>query len=239
MQKTLIMPAFAAAVLLAAACGTDSPTAVGSTAHVRFFNATTGMAASGGFTTNGEFAPGSSLGFGQSTQTCAAVSAGATSFGFGAASAGGTGLSGVAIATLNNQSIPAGGNFTVVTAGSATSAKLFLLDNTFAGSLGGNQAAVRFVNLAPETGTTANTFTVLKGTLGVDGALIASDIAVGAPTPFTTVTSGSNAFTILQGHTTMISGSDGTVTLQAGTVNTLAIVPTSGGFQLINIPRCS
>ncbi len=44
-----------------------------------------------------------------------------------------------------------------------------------------------------------------------------------------------------QGHTTDISGSAATLILQAGTVNTVAIVPdaTLGGFRLINLPRCS
>ena len=241
MNKFVILPVLVG-VLSAAACGGDSdPTPPSQTARVRFFNATTGMTGSGGFTTNGQFATGSALAFGQSTSTCLTVNAGSTSFGFGAANTGGTGLSGVAIATLNNKSISAGGNFTVATAGSTTSATLFLLDNTFSGTLASNQAAVRFVNLAPETATTVNAFNVIKGTLGVDGALIAAEIAVGAPTAFSTVTSGSNAFTILQGHTTVISPSEGTINLQAGTANTIAIVPNpaSGGFQLINIPRCS
>jgi len=240
-KRVLVIPALAV-VLFAVACGGDGgPTEVGSTAKVRFFNATTGMTGSGGFTTNGQFAAGSALPLGQSTQTCATIDAGSTSFGFGAANTGGTGLSGVAIATLNNQSIAAGGNFTVATAGSATSATLFLLDNTFSGSLGGNQAAVRFVNLAPETGTSVSTLNVFKGTLGVDGTPLALDIAVGSPTAFSTVTSASSVFSILQGHTTVIAGPEGTLNLQAGTVNTIAIVPTttSGGFRLINIPRCS
>jgi hypothetical protein len=241
MKSVVILP-FLATALFAAACGGDGDaTAVDTTARVRFFNATTGMAGSGGFTTNGQFATGSALAFGQFNSTCAAVDPGPTSFGFGAANSGGTSLSGVAMATLNNQSIPAGGNFTVATAGSATSATLFLLDNTFSGSPGSNQVAVRFVNLAPETGTSVNTLNVMKGTLGVDGTLLATNIAVGAPTAFSTVTSGAAVFTILQGHTTVISGGEGTLNLQAGTVNTIAIVPTTtpGGFRLVNIPRCA
>ena len=235
------MPAIAA-LLFAAACGGDGgPTAVGTTASVRFFNATTGMPGSGAFTANGQFAPGSALAFGQSTPTCASLDAGTTSFGFGVANPGGTGLDGVAITTLNNQSLAAGGNFTVVTAGSTTSATLFLLYNTFSASLGSNQAAVRFVNLAPGTGTSASTFNVLTGTLGSGPTTIfALDIAVGSPTPFATVTSGSNSFTALIGHQLdTVTGI--TLDLQAGTVNTIAIVPnaTSTGFQLINIPSCS
>ncbi len=79
MKSVVVMPLLAAA-LFAAACGGDGdPTAVDTTARVRFFNATTGMAGSGGFTTNGQFATGSALAFGQSTQACATVNAGSTS----------------------------------------------------------------------------------------------------------------------------------------------------------------
>jgi hypothetical protein len=141
-----------AAVLFAAACGGDDdsttgPTPVGPTANVRFFNATTGMTGSAGFTTNGQFATGSALAFGQATPTCANVTAGSTSFEFGAANSGGTGLSGNALATMSGQSITADGNYTVVATGAATSPKLFLLDNSSSVTPGANQAAVRFVNL--------------------------------------------------------------------------------------------
>ena len=236
MQRMLIVPVLAAMLFAAACGGDDGPTSASTTANVRFFNATTGMTGGGGFTTNGEFATGSALALGQSTQTCSSVNAGATSFGFGAPNTSRTGLSGNALATLANQSITAGGNFTVVSTGSATNPTLFLLDNTFTGTLGTNQAAVRFVNLAPGT---ANTFNTFIGTLGNGGTLAATNIAVGAPTAFSTVTSGSNTFTILNGHDIVVSGSAATLNLRGGTVNTLAIVPnTSGGFQLINLPRC-
>jgi hypothetical protein len=228
-----------AAVLFAAACGEDGgPTELGPTASVRFFNATTGMAGSGGFTTNGQFTAGSALASGQSTQTCSQVSAGSTSFGFGAVNTGGTGLSGSALATLNNQSVTDGGNLTVVATGSAASPTLFVLDNRFSGTLASNQTAVRFVNLA--TGA-ANPFNVLTGTLGSGPtALFAGGIPVGEPTAFKAVTSGSNAFTVLHGHETAVAGSAATLNFQAGTVNTVAIVRNaSGGFQLVNLPRCS
>lgn len=237
MRTALVTPALAA-LLFAAACGEDDgPTSASTTASVRFFNATTGMTGGGGFTTNGQFATGSALTFGQLTQSCATVGAGSTSFGFGAANTGGTGLSGNALATLNSQSIAVGGNVTVVATGSAASPTLFLLDNTFAGSLANNQAAVRFVNLAPGA---ANTFNVITGVLGNGGTLTASNIALGTPTTFNAVTSGSREFTILNGHDVAISGSAATLNLQAGSVNTVAIVPdvASGGFRLINIPRC-
>lgn len=240
MQPIRIGPVLAA-VLLAAACGDGGdPTGVGPTARVRFFNATTGLTGSGGFTTNGRFAAGSALAFGQSTPTCATVDAGATSIAFGAPNPSGTGLSGNALATLSNQSLAAGGNYTVVATGSAPSPTLFLLDNTASASLGANQAAVRFVNLAPGTATTVNHLNVLAGTIGSGPTtVVGTDIAHGTPTPFATVTSGANAYTILNGHDIALSGSAATLTLQGGTVNTIAIVPNpSGGFQLVNLARC-
>jgi hypothetical protein len=240
MKRVLVMPVLAAA-LLATACGGDGgPTTVDTRPSVRFVNATTGMTGNGGFTTNGQFAAGSALAFGQTT--CSKVNEGSTSFGFGAANAGGTGLSGNALATLNNQSIAAGGNYTVAATGSATSPTLFLLDNNVAGPLGTNQAAVRFVNLAPGTQANPNNFAVFIGTFGAGGTLAGNNIELGVPTTFTTVASGSNAFSVLKNHEVppAISGTPGTLNFQGGSVNTLAIIPSaSGGFQLINLSRCS
>lgn len=239
MTKVLIVPVLATA-LLAAACGEDGgPTETGQTASVRFVNATTGMTGSGGFTTNGQFASGSALPFGQMTQTCATVDAGSTSIGFGAANAGGTGLSGAAISTLNNQSIKAGGNYTMVATGSAASPQLYLLDNNFSGSLGTNQAAVRFLNLAPGPAPLPNIFYVFTSWPPVqDGALFEASLLVGSPSAFRPVASGSTSFTTIIGHQ-METVNTNSVSLQAGTVNTIAIVPNpSGGHQLIVVPRC-
>ena len=132
MKNALIMPLLAA-VLFAAGCG--GATDVSTTANMRYFNATTGMTGSGAFTTNGQFVTGSALAFGQSTQTCAPVDPGATSFAFGTTNASGTALTGNALATLNNQTVAAGGNYTMVATGSAASPQLYLLDNSFSGSL--------------------------------------------------------------------------------------------------------
>ena len=237
MKTVLIMPVLGA-LLLAAACGDDGPTDVSTTARVRYFNATMGMTGSGAFTTNGQFVAGSALAFGQSTPTCAPADPGATSFGFGTANAGGTALTGNALVTLNNQTVAANGNYTFVATGSAASPQLYLLDNSFAGSMSSNQAAVRFLNLAPGPNTIPNIFGVFAGGLPPAGTIIQLNMLVGAPTEFKTVTSGPNAFTYLIGHQ-LETLTDVTVNLQAGTVNTLAIVPkTSGGYELINIPRC-
>lgn len=239
MRKVLITPAVAA-VLFAAACGEDGgPTETSQTASVRFVNATTGMTGSGGFTANGQFAPGSALAFGQATQACAQVDPSTTSFGFGAANTGGTGLSGAAISTLNNQSLKAGGNYTMVATGSAASPQLYLLDNSFSGSLGASQAAVRFLNLAPGPATLPNIFFVFTSWPPVQaGALFEASLLVGAPSAFRAVASGPTSFTTIIGHQ-METVNTNAVTLQAGTVNTLAIVPNpSGGHRLMNIPRC-
>jgi hypothetical protein len=239
MKKIVILPVLAA-VMFAGACGEDGPTIVTPAANVRFLNATTGMTGSGGFTANGQFANGSALTSGQSNQTCSKVNVGATSFAFGAANAGGTGLSGNALTTLSNQSLTDGGDYIVAATGSATSPTLFLLDNKFPGTLASNQAAVRFVNLAPGTGTTRNTFVVWMPELAPGVGPTALNMAAGAPTEYKTVTPGANTYTVMQdpGHNIVIPS--GTVTLQAGSVNTLGIVPgtAAGTFQVIHMPGC-
>jgi|SRR6185503_579634 len=237
MNKVPLMPVLAAA-LFAAAC--KDATTVDPRAQVRFFNATTGMTGNGGFTTNGQFAGGSALASGQWAQTCARIDAGATTFGFGAANAAGTGVSGTPLATLSDQGITDGRDLMVVATGSAASPQLFLFDNNFSGQLGANQVAVRFVNLAPGTDA-GNTYVAFKGAVGLTPP-IALNIAVGAPTPFLTMESGSNEFSILKlpGHLVVIEGTAGTLNLQARTFNTLAILPNSSdGFELVNLPRCS
>jgi hypothetical protein len=236
MKKVFMVPALAAA-LFAAACGGDSPTEVDTRPRVRFFNATTGMTGSGGFTTNGQFAAGSALGFGQAAQTCARIDAGPTLFAFGAANSGGAGLSGNALATLSNQSLAAGGNYTVVAAGSVTSPTLFMLDNSFPGTLATNQAAVRFVNLAPGTEAAPKNYAAFIGTFNAGGTLHANNPAFAAPTTFTTVASGANSFSVLRNHE--LPATDLTLNLQGGTTSTIAIAPSAGAFQLINLPSCA
>lgn len=226
------------AVILGTACTDGGSTGPGTTASLRFFNATTGMTGNGGFTMNGKFATGSAVAFGQLTQTCSTVEAGSPSFGFGAANIAGTALSGSEAATLNNQSITAGGSFTLVSTGPASIPTLFLLDDNFSGSLATNLAAVRFVSLDPAA---QNGFTVFTGVLGAGGTLTATDLVAGSPTKFATVPSGSTEFTILNGHEVVITGSAATVDLKGGTVNTIGIIPNapSAGFRLVNVPRCA
>jgi hypothetical protein len=237
MKKGVITPVLTA-MLFAAACGgggeSTAPEPVDPRPSVRFFNAMRAMAGPGGFTTNGQFVSGSAVGANQSA--CVKLDAGSRSFGFGTANTGGTGLSGGAIATLNNQTIAASGNYTVAAVGSGMHALLFLIDDSFSGSLGGNQAAVRFVNFAPAVGS----HTVMSGSGSGSMTTVASNLGLGASSPFTTVASGSNAYTVVNGGNTVVSGSAGTLNLQAGTVNTIAIVPgaAAGTFQLMTIPRC-
>jgi hypothetical protein len=238
MKRVVIMPVLVGA-LLAAACGGDGgPTEVDTRASVRFVNATTGASGSGGFTTNGQFATGSALPPGQAAQTCSKVDPGTTIFGFGAANSGGTGLSGNPIVTSNNETIVAGGRYTVLATGSATSPSLFVFSNTLSSELGTNQAAVRFANFAPNTSTTVYNYVFYRGAVGATTPL-ALNMPFGAISTFSIVPSGANTFSVLQvpGHTSVIESS--AATLQVGSVNTLALVPNaSGGLQLINLPRC-
>ena len=237
MKKALILPALAA-VMSAACGGGDGPTDTTPTARVRFVNATSGMAGSGGFTTNGQFASGSALASGQVMETCATIDPGTTSFAFGTANAAGTGLSGSALVTSNAETLVAGGSYTVVSGGSATSPALLLLSNGFSGVLGANQAAVRFISLAAATGATVPNYVFYRGEIGAAPPL-ALNLPFGVASGYTVVPSGSNTFSAMQtpGNVFLVPGS--TATLQAGSVNTIALLRnTSGGFQLINIPGC-
>ena len=237
MKNFLVMPVLAA-VLFVAACGDGDPTEPDTTAKVRFFNAVWNAPDGIGFTANSQFAAGSALGYGQSTQSCSSLDPGDTSFGIGLPNAAGTALNSNTLATLNNQTITDGGNYTVLAGGNVIHPSVILLDNRFSGTLGANQAAVRFVNLAAAS---QFPFTVLKGTVGSGPTtVVQTDITFRSATPFSTVTSGSNAYSIMSNHEAAISGNDATLDLQGGTVNTVVIVRTlSGNFQLINVPSCS
>jgi hypothetical protein len=219
MKKTLIV------LLVAAACG-GGPTAVDTTAKVRFVNATTGLSGNGTFTSNGQLVAGSSVAFGQFSQTCSTIDAGSMSFGFGAA-------------MLSNQTVEGGGNYILVATGSAASPQLYLLDNNFSGQLSSNQAAARFLNLAPGPNTLPYIFYAFSSWPPTEtSALFAGGLLVGAPSAFKATASGNATFYTIIGHD-METLDTHPVNLSAGSVNTLAIVPTaSGRYQLINIPRC-
>lgn len=238
MKKVLVVPVFAA-VLFVAACGDDGdPTEVDNRASVRFVNATTGSA-SGGFTTNGQFAAGSALAPGQAMQTCSKVDPGTIVFGFGAANSGGTGLSGTALVTSNSEPIVAGGKYTVLATGSASNPSLFVFGNTLSSELSATQAAVRFANFAPNPGTTVYNYVFYRGGIG-SASPLALNMPFGAISTFSIVPSGASTFSVLQipGHTTIAENVP--ATLASGSVNTMALVPTpAGGLQLMHLPRCS
>ncbi|AHG93300.1 protein of unknown function DUF4397 (plasmid) [Gemmatirosa kalamazoonensis] len=240
MKTASVMPVVAT-VLCAAACG-DSPTAVATPAKVRFFNAVWPTQDKIGFTTNTQFAAGSALAYLQSTPTCSTLDAGTTTFGIGLANASGTALNSNTFVTLNDQTITDGGDYIVLAGGNINHPSVVLLDNSFSGTLGANQAAVRFVNLA---GGSEGPVDVSKGTAGSGPTtVVRANMGFRDATPFSTVTSGPNPYTITYTDTNqpLVSGSDATLNLQAGTVNTIVISrlnPPTGNFQLINVPRCN
>jgi hypothetical protein len=242
MKRVHIMPVLAAVVFAAGCGGNDGPTAATGPAKVRFFNAVWNTQDNIGFTANDQFATGSSLGYLQSTPTCSQLNAGKTSFGIGLANTSGTGLNSNTFVTLDNQTITDGGDYTVLAGGNVIHPSVVLLDNRFSGTLGANQAAVRFVNLA---GGSEGPLDVLKGTVGSGSTtVVRTNMGFRDATPFSTVTSGSNAYTIMYNGNTqpLISGNDATLNLQAGTVNTIVISrlsPPSGNFKMINVPGCS
>src|SRR5207253_4949028 len=118
------------------------------TAKVRFFNGTWNAPDGIGFTANAQFVAGSKLPYLQSTQGCSELNPGNTSFAIGLANSTGTALSSEALALLTNQNIVAGANYTVLAGGNVIHPSVVMFDNSFSGTLGANQAAVRFVNLA-------------------------------------------------------------------------------------------
>ena len=239
MNKVVIIPAVAALLFVAACGGDDGPTATDTKVSVRFVNMTTGLSGSGGFTANGQFIAGSALASGQVAQACSKLDGGQTSLGFGASNTAGTALNGNELVTLVNETISAGGDYTVVAAGPSTSPTLLLLTNGFSGSLGSNQAAVRFMSLAPTTGTTVYNYVFYSGAIGVTSPL-ALNMPFGLPSSYSVLTSGANTFSALQtpGATTVVSSS--ALPLQGGSANTIALVRNaSGGFELIRLPRCS
>ena len=237
MKKVLMMPVLAAA-LFAGACSDDGDTTgpADARAQVRFFNVVWNANGPIGFTTNGQFASGSALAYGQSSQTCTRVNAGNASFGIGAANSAGTALTGDALASLINQPLVDGGNYTVLAAGNVGHPSVVLLNNSVSGTVGANQAAVRFVNLAAAA---EFPFTVLKGS-ATSGTNVQSDLTFRAATPFSTVTSGSNEYSIMSNNQAVISGSAATLNLQGGTINTIAIVrnPATQAFNLVSISAC-
>src|SRR5689334_7908819 len=128
--------------------GCSNSTEPDTTAKLRFFNAVWNAQDKIGFATNTQFTTGSALSYLESTQTCSRLDAGTASFGIGLANASGTALNSNNLATLDNQVLAAGGNYTVLAGGNLFHPSLVLLDNKFTGKLGINQAAVRFVYLA-------------------------------------------------------------------------------------------
>jgi len=240
MTRVVIMPVLAALLFAAACSGGDGPTELDSKVSVRFVNMTTGSLGSGGFTAKGQFVPGSALAPGQVAQTCSKLDGGKTSLGFGASNTAGTGLSGNELTTLVDETISAGGDYTLVAAGPATSPTLHLFSNGFSGSLGTNQAAVRFLSLAPPTGTTVYNYVFYVGDVGAGVSPVATNIPFGIASGYTVVTSSANKFSALQTPGATIVVQAGTVTLQAASPNTIALIRNaSGDFQLIHLPRCS
>src|SRR5437868_4511405 len=115
MKRVYIIPPIVAG-LLAVACGGDL-TGTSTSAKVRVFNAVWPTLDKVGFTANAEFIAGSALAYLQSSPTCAALSAGNATFGFGLANASGTALNSSILATLENQTIVSGGNYSVLAGG--------------------------------------------------------------------------------------------------------------------------
>jgi hypothetical protein len=208
------------------------------TASVRFVNWTTGTTGSGGFTANGQFVTGSAVAPGQASSTCTQLAPGKFFLSFGLANASGTALNGNPLAVLNEETISAGGDYTIVAAGPATSPLLLLLVNNFSGSLGTGSAAVRFMSLAPTTGGTVFNYVFYLGDIGATSPL-ALNMPFGIHSAYSIVPSGANKYSALRspGNVTVDPGS--TITLPPASASTIALIPdASGGLRLTRLPRC-
>lgn len=239
MRKGLILPILALG-LLAGACEEDEDgTGVGTTANVRFVNAVRGNTGNLAFTANGT-AAGSALAYGTASSQCTQLTSGSRTYAFGTAGTSG-GINGSAFNT-STQNLVAGGNYTLVAAGTTTAPQLIVLNNNaFTGTVASGQTAVRFVNLVPTvgTGTTASNFNVFTGT-ATTGTPTAGSLAYGGTSTFSTMTAGTPTFTFtnVTGGTQVFQG--GGLGLTSGTVNTVAILPNAAGtgYQLVNITGC-
>jgi hypothetical protein len=85
-----------------------------------------------------------------------------------------------------------GGSFTMVVTGSATSPQLYLLDNNFSGCAGHQPggSSIREPRPGPNPIRTSSMYSQAGSRIGT---LIASNVFVGTPTAYRTVTSGANA----------------------------------------------
>ena len=147
-------------------------------------------------------------------------------------------MTGNPLAALNDETISAGGDYTVVAAGPATSPSLLLLVNNFSGSLGAGSAAVRFMSLTPSAAGTVSNYVFYRGEIGANSPL-ALNMPFGIQSAYSIVASGAATYSAMRtpGNVTIDAGS--TITLQPASANTIALVPNaSGGSQLTRLPRC-
>jgi hypothetical protein len=239
MKKGMFLPVLALAVLTAACDDNDDMTGVDTTANVRFVNAISGVNSNLALTANGTIV-GSPLAFGAMGTTCSTVNSGNATLAFGAANTGGTGISGTALST-QTQNFTAGGNYTIVATGTATNPSFVVLNNnSFTGTVGTGQTAVRFLNLVPTlSGGAASTLNVFTGT--GTGTQQATNLNFGTTSNFVTLPSGSTtlSFRDAAGNTVFTNTGTG-LNLATGTINTVAILPNAAGtgYQLISLNAC-
>jgi len=213
LQRSRAIAALLPLLILAGACdnNNDNVTGVGSTATVRFINATgTNIDVSNG----GTIATGNgNLAFGTSS-TCMTVNTTGTGLGFNQAGTS-TAIPGF------TQNFTANGNYTVVAYPSSTGTQFLTINNTGSTPNAG-QAGLRIVNATSGSG---NLVALGNGTALGTG----TGVGFGTSGTFMNVNAGSQAITFNTGTGTATVANAGNVTFTAGQNYTIIVAPPATG----------
>lgn len=233
-MKRFLVPVLALAALTAA-CDDKESTGISTTttANVRFVNAVSGSG-NLALTANGSMV-GSPQGFGPNSTTCSMVntSTGTTAFAFGTANSGGTGIS----SNLNtfSQALTAGGNYTVIATGSASSPGYIFLNNTPTTSATAGNANLRFVN-ATGAATSFDVFTTSGASLSTATAAMTGLNGTSNNTgSFMSTAIGNNTITFTTAGSKTPVFSTTASQLSSGGSYTLVLLPgaTAGTYQTL------
>jgi hypothetical protein len=220
-----VVPCLAIAALAAACDNNDdisNPTTT-NTANVRFVNAISDANGNLALTSNGSMV-GSSQGFATSGSsfTCSSIPAGTSSFAFGMANTGGTGIA----SNLGTASYPvlSGGNYTAIATGTSANPQLLFIDNTSTTTAPSGFANVRFVNA---TGNAVDFYSMAGGSTQL-GTATTSGQAGNSYGSYTQVPITNGAFTFTSaGSTTPLTTSTGS--FSSGGNYTVVLLPGAGG----------
>lgn len=226
----LVVPCLALSVVFAACENKEDTTGVNTQARVRFVNAISGVTSNLALTANGSMV-GSSQPFGQFGTTCTTLNSGSTTFAFGAANTGGTGIS----SSLATTTFPltSGGSFVVIGTGTAASPQLLVLPSTSTTNAATGTANVRFVNA---TGNSAlDVFATSGGTVGTTPTM--SNLGTYAAGSFTNISTANNTLVFRNAGTSTTAYTATGLNFQSGGNYTVLLLPsaTGTGYQVVTV----